>query len=331
MKALIYQKANSLSDFAIELAEIPDPVMRDEDLIIIVKAFSVNPGDAKIRGSKSAPEGEHVILGWEFSGVVSRIGSQTEGFEIGDEVYGVGDVLRDGNYAELVSVDYRVVVHKPSTLTFCEAAAIPLTALTALGAILDQNFEPYNDVKTIMVIGGAGATGSMAIQYLKAITNFTIIATASNEESTAWVKELGADYVIDHFGDIQQQLSKAGFKRVDQIFSTSHTTDHMHWILKVLRPYGHLSLIEGLEALGQINPLTQTVSIHWQMIFTRILQQYYPEQQSKFLSHLSILIDSGKIKTIVKKTLSGLSVETIKQAHTLVETGHNIGKIVIEI
>ncbi|MET3981827.1 NADPH2:quinone reductase [Mucilaginibacter sp. UYP25] len=330
MKALTYQQANSLAEFAIKLTEVPNPTMRNKDLLVKVMAFSVNPGDTKIRSSKSTFEGGHIILGWEFSGVVSKVGSQTEGFEIGDEVYGVGDVLRDGNYAEFVAVDYRVVAHKPISLTFYEAAAIPLTALTALGAILDTNFEPYSNVKNILIIGGAGGTGSMAIQYLKAMTDFTIIATASDEKSIAWVKELGADYVVDHFGDVQHQLSEIGLTSIDQIFSTSHTTGHMTWILNVLRPHGHLSMIESPEALCQINPSTKAISIHWQMIFTRILEEYYPEMQSKFLSQLSKLIDLGRIKTIVKTRLSGLSVETIKRAHTLIETGQNIGKIVIE-
>jgi NADPH2:quinone reductase len=330
MKALVYEHANSIENFAINLKEVADPIMRNGDLLIKVKAFSVNPGDAKIRSSVSAAEGGRIILGWEFSGEVLKVGDQAQGFKIGDEVYGVGDPHRDGNYAELLSIDHRVVALKPSSLKFHEAAAIPLTALTALGAILDQNFQPYDDVKTILIVGGAGGTGSMAIQYLKAVTDFKIIATASGERSVSWVKELGADYVVDHFGDVEHQLKDLGIGSVDQIFSTSHTADHMPWILRVLRPYGHLSMIEGLEALCQLNPFDRAISIHWEMVFTRISTDYYPEMQSEFLSRLSALIDSGSIKTTVKTILSGLSVKTIKKAHTMIETGHHLGKIVID-
>lgn len=330
MKALIYQNANTLDDFAIKLAEVTDPTMNDNDLLIRVKSFSVNPGDTKIRRAVSAPEDGHIILGWEFSGIVIKTGKKTKGFTVGDEVYGVGDVSRDGNYAELVSVDYRVVAHKPASLQFYEAAAVPLTSLTALGAILDENFQPYPNVSSILIIGGSGGTGSIAIQYLKAQTNLKIIATAYGKESEEWVKSMGADFVVDHFGDVKQQLQDIGFHQVDQIFSTSHTAEHMHWILKVLSPYGHLSLIESPEALSQITPNTFAFSIHWQMIFTRILKEYHPELQSKFLNQLSSLIDSGKIKTTAKTRLIGLSEETIKQAHTLIESGKSIGKIVID-
>lgn len=236
--------------------------------------------------------------------------------------------MRDGNYGEMVAVDFRSVAHKPSSLKHEEAAAIPLTALTGLGALLDENFEPYKHIKTVLIIGGAGGTGSMTIQYLKAKTDITVIATASSPQSVDWVKEMEADYVVDHSGDVKGQLSALGFNQVDQIFSTSHTTDHLHWMREVIRRYGHLSLIENPEAL-KTHSFTTSISIHWEMVFTRIITSYLPELQSRFLSELSTLIDAHKIKSTLTKTLSGLSEANIKHAHTLIEEGHTSGKIVI--
>ncbi|MEO2100255.1 MAG: zinc-binding alcohol dehydrogenase family protein, partial [Flavobacteriaceae bacterium] len=294
------------------------------------KSFAVNPGDTKIRKTKNAAKDHYIILGWEFSGIVIGIGKETEGFKLGDEVYGTGDVSRQGNYAEFVAVDYRIVAHKPKTMKFFEAAAIPLTALTSMGAILDENFRPYSNVKSILIVGGSGGTGSIAIQYLKATTNFKIIATASSKKSREWVRLMGADFVINHLENMEQQLETIGFNQVDQVFSTSHTNHHMSWITKVLCPYGHLSMIESPEALGQIAPYTFAFSIHWQMIFTRILREYHPELQSKFLTQLASLIDNGQIKTTAKTRLSGLTEDTIRHAHTLMESGKHIGKIVID-
>ncbi len=331
MKALTYQKAHPLQDFAIGLREVPLPTVGELDLLVRVEAFAVNPGDARIRSIRSAAPGQSVILGWEFAGVVEKAGPGVTGFKPGDAVMAAGDVSRDGNYAEYVAVDYRVVGRKPANLSFAEAAAIPMTSLTAWGALArNQNHLPAG-VRTILILGGAGGVGSMAIQWLKAKTDVTVIATASRPESKRWVEEMGADRVIDHRRDMAAQLQQHGIDKVDMIVSTRHSESHLGAITRVLRPYGHLSLIDVHGSLDVSGLMPLSASIHLETVFARIVKNEQPELQGAVLNELATWVESGKIRSTLNKTFSGLTTANIHAAHQLIESENTIGKIVIAL
>ncbi len=331
MKALTYVKAHALKDFAIRLQEVPLPIIGETDLLVRVKAFAVNPGDAFIRTIRSAAPGQSVILGWEFAGVVEKVGPGVTGFKPGDAVMAAGDVTRDGNYAEYVAVDYRVVGRKPANLSFREAAAIPMTFLTAWGALArNQNHLPAG-VRTVLVVGGAGGVGSMAIQLLKAKTSVTVIVTASRPESKWWVEEMGADLVIDHQGDMVAQLQQHGIAQVDMVFSTRHSESHLAAIARFLRPYGHLSIIDVHHSLDIRGLMPLSASIHLETVFTRIIQNEQPALQGTILNELAALVEDGKIKSTLTETFTGLTAENIHAAHQRIEAENMIGKIVIEL
>ncbi len=253
------------------------------------------------------------------------------GFQPGDAVFAAGDVSRDGNYAEYVAVDYRLVAQKPKNQSFKEAAVIPMTFLTAWGALMrNQNHLP-EDVNTVLIIGGAGGVGSAAIQLLKAKTNVTVMATASQLESQQWLKEMGADMVLDHSRDMSAQLQQHHIDKVDLIFSTRYTANHLSWIVKVLKPYGYLSLIDVHQDLDVSGLMPLSISVHLETVFARILNKFQPEKQALFLQELASMVEAGKIKSALNKSFSGLTVENIYTAHKLIEQGKAIGKIVIEL
>ncbi|MBD0256598.1 MAG: zinc-binding alcohol dehydrogenase family protein [Cytophagales bacterium] len=331
MKALTYEQAHPLSNFAIELREVPLPTVKDNDLLIRVKAFAVNPGDTLIRRSRSAAPGGRVILGWELSGIVEKTGPAVIGFQPGDQVFAAGDTSRDGNYAEYVAVDYRVVGRKPVNLSFTEAAAIPMTFQTAWGALMrDGNHLPAG-VNTVLIVGGAGGVGSMAIQLLKAKTDVTVIATASRPESKRWVEEMGADLVIDHHQDMAAQLQPYGITKVDLVFAARHSESHLAAIARLLKPYGHLSLIDARGNLNVSGLMPLSASIHLETVFARIINNEQPELHGAVLDELATLVEAGKVKSTLNKTLSGLTAADIHSAHKLIEAESTIGKIVISL
>ncbi len=244
MKALVYERAHSLEDFAIKLAEITEPTLRELDVLVDVHAVGINPGETFIRRTRSAEPGGRVLLGWEFAGVIVETGSGVRGFNAGDRVFGTGDMTRDGAWAERVAVDHRILARIPESLAFVDAASLPIGALTAWEAMFrEQNDLPIG-VERVLIVGGAGGVGSIATQLLKAETSALVISTASRPESREWCHEMGADLVIDHSKDIQEQLSAEHIEQVDMILSTAKTADNLPWIAKLLRPFGHLSVID---------------------------------------------------------------------------------------
>ena len=331
MQALTYHHAHELADFSLDLQQVPLPTLRDTDLLIRVQAFAVNPGDTVVRRFQSAAPGKSVILGWEFAGLVEQVGPLTTGFQVGDAVYGAGDMSRDGNYAEYVAVDYRVVAHKPAALTFPEAAALPMSFQTAWGALLRNDQQLPAGVATVLVLGGAGGIGSIAIQLLKARTNAKVIATASRPASKRWVEALGADVVLDHSQDLAAQFTQLGIGKVDMVLTTRSSASHLAAIPQLLKAYGHLALLDTHQSLDVSNLTPYSISVHLENVFTRVLTNQQPEQQGLILRELTQLIEAGKIRSTLQQTLPGLTRENIRTAHELVEKGQMVGKIVLEL
>lgn len=332
MKAVAYQKAGPItSPEALVDIELDTPVAKGHDLLVRVQAISVNPVDTKIRKNVSAESGWKV-LGWDAVGVVEAIGDKVTQFKVGDIVWYAGALNRQGSNSELQLVDERIVGHKPKTLEATEAAALPLTVITAWEMLFDRlqvpKTAPVNT--TILVIGGAGGVGSITIQLLKQLTNLTIIATASRPETKEWVKQLGADYVLDHRESLAPQIKQLGLNAPSYVFSTTQTDQHLADIVELIAPQGHFGLIDDPEQLD-IKPFkSKSVSVHWEFMFTRsMFQTEDMQKQSELLNEVSKLVEEGKIKTTVTEVLSPINAENLKQIHQQIESGKTKGKIVL--
>lgn len=329
MKALGYKNAHTIADFAITEMEVPTPTLKETDVLVRVHAFAVNPVDYKIRSQRNS-SGNAVILGWDAAGVIEKVGPGTKGFSVGDEVYYAGDLLRDGSYAELQAVDYRLIAKKPKSLSFIEAAALPLTSLTAWEALLERNFEYTSDTK-VLVIGGAGGVGSIAIQVLKAKTKAQVIATASRPDTKAWCEKLGADVVIDHRQNLGEELKKNKIDTVDIVFGTTHSANYLTIIPQILRPFGHFVLIDDPKSLDITAFKSKALSVHWEFMFAKSMHGYKMETQGEILKEIAHLIDTRKIQSTGNLVLKGLKADNVRNAHELVENGTAIGKTVITV
>lgn len=331
MKALVYETAHDLANFAIEAAEVPEPTMRDQDVLVEVRAIGINPGEALIRRMRSAVPGGRVLLGWEFAGVVVAVGEHVRRLTVGDRVFGTGDTTRDGSWAERLAVDHRILATIPDQLSFVEAASLPVGALTASEALFrDQDTLPAG-IDRVLVIGGAGAVGSLATQILKAKTSASVIATASRQASRQWSTQMGADLVLDHSGDVPAQLEAAGIPHVDMVLSTAASADHLSWIPRVLRPFGHLSITDGVPALDVGTLAGKSLSLHTEMVFSRIVHGVLPEAQGRTLESVAELVTAGRLRPILTRRLDGLTAEAMRTAHELVEGGRTTGKVVIAL
>ena len=334
MKALIYETANTIDNFGIQLREMAEPTVRDDDVLVEVRAIGVNPGDAFVRQVKSAEAGGYVLLGWEFAGVVISVGRNVQRFKTGDRVFGTGDIGRDGAYAERLAVDHRIVAKIPDNVSFVDAASAAVGALTAYDAMFRYRGQLPPDIETVLIVGGAGAIGSLGTQLLKATTKAKVIASASTQESSDWVRKMGADLVVDHFGDVPAQLAEAGIKEVDLVLSLAATAQNLGWIANVVRPYGHIAFTDVVPPLdiSPFGPLgVKAPSLHMQMMFSRIVTGSHPELQGQFLEKLGKYLGDGTMKPIATKQLNGLTVESMKTAHGLIEKKRTIGKIVIAV
>lgn len=306
------------------------PSLKDRDLLVRIKAISVNPVDTKVRRNP-VTVGNTRILGWDAVGEVVEVGSGVQHFKVGDQVWYAGDLTRDGSNAEYQAVDERIVSLKPQSLSDAEAAALPLTAITAWEMLFDRFNVDLDQSDNILVIGGAGGVGSIAIQLLKAKTNLKVIATASREETKAWVKSLGADYVIDHTQDLNMQIKALGLDAPRYIFSTNQTHTYLPQISKLIAPQGKFGLIDDPKSLDISEFKSKSVSVHWELMFTRSMFNTTDiEQQSQLLHQVAELVDNHKIKTTLNQTLGKINAKNLKLAHELIETGRAKGKIVLE-
>lgn len=333
MKAVAYQKAGPItSPESLVDIELDTPAAKGHDLLVRVQAISVNPVDTKIRKNISAESGWKV-LGWDAVGTVEATGDKVTQFRVGDVVWYAGALNRQGSNSELQLVDERIVGHKPKILEATEAAALPLTAITAWEMLFDRlqvpKTAPANT--TILVIGGAGGVGSITIQLLKQLTNLTIITTASRPETKEWVEQLGADYVLDHREPLAPQIKQLGLNAPSYVFSTTQTDQHLSDIVELIAPQGHFGLIDDPEQLD-IKPFkSKSVSVHWEFMFTRsMFQTEDMQKQSDLLNEVSKLVDEGKIKTTVTEVLSPINAENLKRVHQQIESGTTKGKIVLQ-
>jgi len=313
--------------------ELPRPSATGRDLLVEVRAVSVNPVDYKVRSSAAPPAGSAKVIGYDAAGVVVEAGPQASLFRPGDEVFYAGSIIRSGTNAEFHLVDERIVGHKPRSLGFAEAAALPLTSITAWEALFDRmdiRKPVAGAAPAVLIIGGAGGVSSIAIQLVRTLTDLTVVATASRPETMSWVKDLGAHYVINHGKPIAAQVAALDIGAPGFVFSTTHTTDHLKEIVELIAPQGRLALINN-EPLELALLMRKCVSIHWESMFTRsMLQTADMAEQHALLDKVAALVDAGKIRTTVAEHFGTINAANLKRAHALLETGTARGKIVLE-
>jgi NADPH2:quinone reductase len=336
MRAVVFRRSLPVTDpdalLDIDMAR-PEPGARD--LLVKVEAVSVNPVDTKVRRGGD-PDGARV-LGWDAAGTVEATGPEATLFKPGDAVFYAGSLVRPGANAEFHLADERIVGRKPSSLSFAAAAALPLTAITAWELLFDRIGVKRGDAadrRSLLIVGGAGGVGSMAIQIARKLTGLTVIATASRAETQAWVRELGAQHTIDHGQPFAQQLAAIGFPVVDIVLALTGTAQHAGQIAEVIAPEGHLGLIEGAAALKAFDtgPLfTKCVGVHLELMFTRAMFGTPSMiEQHRLLSEIAALVDSGAIRTTLKQIIGPIDAAHLKKAHALIESGKAIGKVVLE-
>ena len=334
MRAVAYQQAQPISaETSLIDIDLPTPEATGHDLLVEVKAVSVNPVDVKVRANVAPPEGEYKILGWDAAGIVRAVGPEVTMFKPGDEVFYAGAINRGGSNVEFHLIDERIVGAKPKSLDFPAAAALPLTSITAYEALFDRLKvqDPVPGVaNAILIIGGAGGVGSVAIQIARALTDLTVIATASRPETQAWVKELGAHHVIDHSKPLAAQIEALGIGAPAFVFSTTNTSDHIASIVDAIAPQGRFALIDDPKTLDVVPFKRKAVSIHWELMFTRPLFNTADMiEQHKLLTKVAELVDSGKIRSTLTETAGTINAANLKKAHALVETGKMKGKVVL--
>ncbi|MBT2134199.1 zinc-binding alcohol dehydrogenase family protein [Croceibacterium sp. LX-88] len=335
MKAIGYQIPGPITqDAALVDIELPVPVPSGRDILVAVKAVSVNPVDYKVRRSTAPEDGEWKVLGWDAAGVVSAVGPEVTSFQPGDEVFYAGSITRQGTNAEFHLVDERIVGRKPAALDWAHAAALPLTSLTAWEALfdrLDVKKRVPGATPAILIIGGAGGVGSIAIQIARQCTDLTVIATASRLESRNWALSLGAHHVIDHSQPLAAQVADLGLGAPAFVFSTTHTQPHVGDIAELIAPQGRFCLIDDPDGFDVMLFKRKAVSIHHELIFTRPIYGA-PDlaEQGKILNRIAALVDGGKIRTTLTDHLLPINSTNLKLAHTLLESGTARGKIVLE-
>lgn len=335
MRAVAYQqhgtidRAESLVDI-----ELPDPVVTGRDLLVEVKAVSVNPVDTKVRSGSGPIRGDWRVLGWDAAGVVRAVGPEVRGFEPGDEVFYAGSLGRDGTNAELHLVDERIVGKKPASLDWAEAAALPLTAITAWEALFERlsvRTPVAGAAHALLIVGGAGGVGSMAIQLARQVPELIVIATASRPETQAWVGELGAHHVIDHRQPLARQVANLGIGAPAFVFSTTHTDEHIEQIAELIAPQGRFALIDDPKTLDVVPFKRKSVSTHWEFMFTRsMFETADMETQGQILSAIASLVDAGEVRTTLTERFSPINAANLKRAHQALESTTARGKIVIE-
>jgi NADPH2:quinone reductase len=335
MKAIGFKKSLPISemDSFIEF-ETEKPIATGYDLLVKIAAISVNPVDFKIR--KSAALNKELdtpkIIGWDAVGTVEAVGNKTSRFKVGDEVYYAGDLTRSGCNAEYQLIDERIVGKKPKNLTIAEAAAIPLTALTAWESLFDRikvNAETDKG-KTVLILAVAGGVGSIAIQIAKKVAGLTVIATASRPESIKWCKDLGADFVINHH-NLKAELKNTGNSQVDYILDFVDLEAYWEIAAEIIKPQGHIVSITGSSKPLNLDLLkTKSVTFSWELMYTRSM--YTTDdmvKQQQILNEIAALLDAGILRTTLTTTLEGFTVDNLKKAHKMQESGKTIGKTVI--
>ncbi len=333
MKAVAFTHARPVvADDALIDIDVTEPSPRRRDVLVAVRAVSVNPVDTKVR-RQNEPLGEPRILGFDAAGVVRAVGTEVTQFGIGDEVYYAGTIDRPGSNAEFQCVDERIVARKPHRLNFAEAAALPLTTLTAWEMLFDR-FRLVRDRThrdTILIVGGAGGVGSMAIQLVARLTGLTVVATASRPETRDWCKALGAHHVIDHTHDMAAQLGSLAVDAPRYIFCTNHIEQHWRALNRMLAPEGEIGIIEPSSPLDVGELFQRSGSLHTEYMFSPSLHQS-PRmiEQHRILDTVGRLIDQGVLHSTMTRHFGLINAENLRRAHAEIEAGTMHGKIVLE-
>lgn len=334
MKAVTYRQSLPIDDphslLDVVLPDPPAPTGRD--LLVRVQAVSVNPVDTKIRRNVD-PAGADKVLGWDAAGTVVAAGPEATLFKPGDAVFYAGAIDRPGSNAELQLVDERIVGRKPATLDYAQAAALPLTAITAWELLFDRLGVARGDQhKTLLVVGAAGGVGSMAVQIARKLTGLTVIGTASRPETQAWVRELGAHHVVDHRAGLLEPVRAVAPDGVDYVMSLTHTEQHYEALVELLNPQGKLGLIDDPATPIDIRALKRkSISLHWEFMYTRSLFHTADMlAQHRLLQEVADLVDAGALRGTQRELYGTINAANLRRAHAQLESGSTIGKIVLE-
>ena len=335
MKAIAYYQSLPIQDpNALQDIELPEPVAGPRDVLVEVKAISVNPVDTKVRQNAQPEGGAAKVLGWDVAGVVKAVGSDVSLFKVGDKVFYAGSIARAGGNSELHVVDERIVGHMPKSLGFAEAAALPLTAITAWELLFERLAikEGKNDEQqSLLIVGAAGGVGSILTQLASQLTALKVIGTASRPETQAWVRELGADVVIDHTQPLSEALKTQGIDAVTHVASLTQTDQHLDQLVEALAPQGKFALIDDPKTFDIAKLKRKSLSLHWEFMYTRSLFET-PDMiaQHTLLNRVAELIDAGTLRTTVGEHFGTINAANLRRAHALLESGKAKGKIVLE-
>jgi NADPH2:quinone reductase len=337
MKAIAFTRPMPIEapDALVEV-DMPRPEAGHDDLLVNVRAVSVNPVDTKVRGARhqgsaSHDAGKPRVLGWDAAGVVVSKGAGVSGFAIGDEVFYAGELERPGSNAEYQAVDARLVGRKPRSIGFAEAAALPLTSITAWELLFDRLAVRNGESEgSLLVSGAAGGVGSSLVQLARRLTGLTVIATASRPDTVRWVTEMGAHHVVDHTKPLAAQVTQLKAAPVRYIASLTATARNFAQLVEVLAPQGKIGVIDDPASLDVVPLKRKAASLHWEFMFARSMW-HTPDMaaQGRLLSSVSDMVDRGELRTTQTQTLSPINVENLTKAHALAESGKSIGKITL--
>lgn len=336
MRAVALTKYLPISDpESLMDVELPSPVANGRDLLVKIHAIAVNPVDTKVRKPKDKVETTPKVLGWDAAGEVVEAGPDCTLFKPGDKVFYAGDITRSGCNAEYQLMDERIVGHMPQSLSFEQAAALPLTAVTAweslfdrLGIALDVAQNPN---KSLLIIGGAGGVGSIAIQLANKLAGLTVVATASRPETVRWVQKLGAQHVINHKHDLVKQMREIGIPQPDYIFCCNDTDTYFPIMAELIKPQGRIcSIVETAQAVDLNLLKNKSATFVWELMYTRSMYQTEDMiEQHHILNRIARLVDQEVLESTLNETLSPINAANLRLAHAQLETGTSIGKIVL--
>lgn len=314
--------------------ELDKPEPKGHDILVEVKAISVNPVDTKVRAPKDAVLEQPRVLGWDAAGTVVAIGDQVTGYAVGDSVYYAGDITRAGTNSQFHLVDERIVGTKPSSLDFAQAAALPLTGITAWEGLFERlgiSKDGADEGKSVLIVNGAGGVGSIAIQLAKKLAKLDVIATASRQETIDWCEKLGADTIVNHRNDLADELKAAGYESVDYILCLNDTDGHWDAMTQLIRPQGMIcSVVENLAPLEMGTLKTKSAGLVWEFMFTRAMYQTDDMiEQQRLLNRIGKLIDAGELVTTCNQVVSPINAENMRTVHAEIEKGGTIGKTVL--
>ena len=335
MKAVAYYHSLPIQDpLALQDIELPEPIAGPRDLLVEVKAISVNPVDTKVRENVQPDAGTAKVLGWDVAGVVKAVGSDVSLFKVGDKVFYAGSIARAGANSERHVVDERIVGHMPKSLGFAEAAALPLTAITAWELLFERLAiaQGQTDLQqSLLIVGAAGGVGSILTQLASQLTALKVIGSASRPDTQAWVRELGADVIVDHSQPLSAELKRQGIDTVTHVASLTQTDQHLDQLVEALAPQGKLALIDDPKALDITKLKRKSLSLHWEFMYTRSLFQTQDMvEQHHLLNRVAELIDAGTLRTTVGEHFGAINASNLRRAHALLESGKAKGKIVLE-